>query len=135
MKPESYSLCEANIAFVRDQYSKDGKRNKSHWLDDLLTEIRTKSEKKTLPVQVNEDDVVVWLPLKTGRHPVMSDDVMQYVQSYQRIDIAQELRSMCNWIDANPSKRKTKTGIKRFINSWLSRANERGGSGVYQGDY
>lgn len=49
MKPESYSLCEANIAFVRDQYKQDGKRNKSHWMDDLITSIREATEKKATP--------------------------------------------------------------------------------------
>ena len=134
MAVKSYNIDKDNAKWLTDMGGKDD-RSASWYLNKLLTDIRTKSEKKTLPVQVNEDDVVVWLPLKCGRHPVMSDDVMQYVQSYQRIDIAQELRSMCNWIDANPSKRKTKAGIKRFINSWLSRANERVSSGVYQGDY
>ena len=31
---------------------------------------------------------------------------------------------MRQWLDANPAKRKTQRGMKRFINAWLSRANE-----------
>ena len=35
---------------------------------------------------------------------------------------------MEGWLDANPGKRKTKVGVKRFVNSWLSRSQDRGGS-------
>ena len=32
------------------------------------------------------------------------------------------------WSDANPSKRKTKRGVERFIVNWLSREQDRGRS-------
>lgn len=32
---------------------------------------------------------------------------------------------MKGWLNANPTKRKTKRGIKRFINSWLSREQDK----------
>ena len=38
------------------------------------------------------------------------------------------LAAMASWCDANPTKRKTIKGIKRFVNSWLARAQDRGGS-------
>ena len=34
---------------------------------------------------------------------------------------------MRGWLNANPKKRKTKAGILRFVNSWLSREQDRGG--------
>lgn len=39
----------------------------------------------------------------------------------------QELRKMRGWLDANPTKRKTSRGIRRFVNSWLSRSQDEGG--------
>jgi hypothetical protein len=36
--------------------------------------------------------------------------------------------AMESWLDANPTRRKKPTGIKRFVNSWLSRSQEQGGS-------
>jgi hypothetical protein len=39
----------------------------------------------------------------------------------------QQLRSMKAWCQANPTKRKTTKGIKRFITSWLTREQDRGG--------
>ena len=44
-------------------------------------------------------------------------------QSY--VDIMQELRNMKGWCNSNPTKRKTKRGILRFINGWLSREQDK----------
>lgn len=47
--------------------------------------------------------------------------------TYPAVDVEQELKKMAAWSDANPTKRKTRRGIVRFINSWLSREQDRGG--------
>ena len=54
--------------------------------------------------------------------------MIAWSKAYQAVDVFQELRAMESWLDANPKKRKTKAGIKRFVNSWLSRSQDRGGS-------
>ena len=41
---------------------------------------------------------------------------------------SEQVSKMEGWLDANPRKRKTKMGVKRFVNSWLSRAQDKGGS-------
>ena len=38
---------------------------------------------------------------------------------------------MRGWCLANPSKRKTQRGVKKFINNWLSRQQDRGGTPGY----
>jgi|DEB0MinimDraft_10_1074344.scaffolds.fasta_scaffold27351_3 cytoskeletal protein RodZ len=55
-------------------------------------------------------------------------DVIAWQRAYPAINVHQELAAMESWCDANPTKRKTSKGIKRFVNSWLSRAQDRGGS-------
>lgn len=55
-------------------------------------------------------------------------DVLSWQQAYKEIDIFGELDAMACWCEANPAKRKTKKGIKRFVNAWLQRANQKGGS-------
>lgn len=55
-------------------------------------------------------------------------DVIAWQRAYPNIDVHQELDAMACWCDANPAKRKTQVGAKRFVNSWLSRANRKGGS-------
>lgn len=55
-------------------------------------------------------------------------DIVAWQRTYPAIDVYQELNAMESWLDANPTRRKTSKGIKRFINSWLARAQDRGGS-------
>lgn len=64
--------------------------------------------------------------------PVHQDDIDLWTELYPSVDIMQELRKMKGWLDSNPTKRKTKNGIKRFINSWLSREQDRGYPTQYQ---
>jgi hypothetical protein len=42
--------------------------------------------------------------------------------AYPGVDVMQEYLKMQRWLEANPKNRKTRSGIKRFINSWLERA-------------
>ena len=60
-------------------------------------------------------------------YPVSQSDIDEWQELYPAVDVLQQLRAMRGWCDANPSRRKTKTGIRRFINSWLSREQDRGG--------
>lgn len=55
-------------------------------------------------------------------------DMIAWAKAYPAVDVFQELRAMESWLDANPKKRKTKVGIKKFVNGWLSRSQDRGGS-------
>lgn len=61
-------------------------------------------------------------------HPVYQEEIEEWKELYPAVDILQELRKMKGWLDANPTKRKTKKGIKRFINGWLSREQDKGGN-------
>lgn len=72
---------------------------------------------------------VITLPLNTGKeYPVMAMDVREYKDLYPAVDVEQALRSMRGWLLANPRKRKTARGIRRFISSWLDREQNRGGN-------
>jgi hypothetical protein len=73
-----------------------------------------KNEKPSSPV-------VITILLNDGsEYPVRQDDVDKWKELYQSVDVMQELRKMKGWAEANPKKRKTKNGVKRFINSWLA---------------
>lgn len=66
---------------------------------------------------------VIELPLNTGEpYGICREDVDRWVTLYPAIDVEQELRNMLGWLEGNPSRRKTKSGIKRFITSWLARS-------------
>lgn len=61
-------------------------------------------------------------------YSVYQEDISGWIKLYPAVDVMQELRKMKGWLDANPNRRKTKRGIKRFINSWLSKEQDKGGS-------
>ena len=58
-------------------------------------------------------------------YPITEADVEGWKDLYPAVDVMQELRKMKGWADANPAKRKTKAGIKRFINAWLAKEQDR----------
>jgi len=84
---------------------------------------------KTKPEQGAEPAVITLLLNDKTEHPVTQSQVDKWVDLYPAVDIMQELRNMVGWIDANPSQRKTKTGILRFVNRWLAKAQDQGGRG------
>lgn len=42
--------------------------------------------------------------------------------AYPGVNVMQEYLKMQRWLEANPKNRKTRSGIRRFVNSWLDRA-------------
>lgn len=71
---------------------------------------------------------VISLPLNDGTFfDVSENDRAKWSQLYPNVDVLQQLRNMAGWCDANPTKRKTRGGAKRFITAWLAREQDRGG--------
>lgn len=79
---------------------------------------------KTKPRSKPPEPVFLEIPLagKAGLHAVTMTDVAEYQQAYPGIDVHQELRNCQQWNNASPERRKTKTGIKRHITTWLGKA-------------
>lgn len=78
-----------------------------------------------------EEDVFITLTLNDkSEYPVLYSKVEEYENLYPAVDVQQQLRNMKGWLNSNPTKRKTKSGINRFINSWLAREQDKGGSKV-----
>ena len=47
----------------------------------------------------------------------------EYKRLYPAINIESEFRKMRSWCLSNPSRRKTKAGVKRFVNNWLQKTS------------
>lgn len=70
---------------------------------------------------------VCLLPLNTGPDfPITADHVTEFKTAYPAVDVLQQLRAMRIWLVANPAKRKTKTGILRFVNTWMGKEQNSG---------
>lgn len=93
-----------------------------------------KERKGSISSRVPSDDdtptggeILVCLPLNDGsEHEVTSEDVGEWSASFPAVDVPQQLRSMRAWLNAHPSRRKTRRGVDAFVVSWLSRQQDKG---------
>lgn len=51
--------------------------------------------------------------------------------AYPGVDVPAECAKVRVWLMANPTKRKTERGMPKFLNSWMERAQNRGGVGLF----
>lgn len=75
---------------------------------------------------------VLVLPLvgKVKEGPITQADLDEWQALFPGIDVLQVCRNIVAWNQANPTRRKTITGYKKHIVSWLSREQDKGnGSG------
>lgn len=61
-------------------------------------------------------------------YDVPLDKIGMWESTYPAVDVRMELNKMRAWLDSNPTRRKTRKCVERFINNWLSRTQDSGGS-------
>ena len=109
-------------------------------LPEPLPEPSPKPEPKSISAEAlpRSAPEVIRLPLsKAGDEAIITQDqVDDWAEAYPGIDVGQQLRNMRQWLIANPTRRKTRVGINRFIVGWLSKTQDsprppdgRGGGG------
>ena len=67
------------------------------------------------PVPLN--DGTDWLPTLT--------EYEEYKRLYASVNVDNEFKKIRAWCLSNPAKRKTKNGVKRFVNAWLAREQDK----------
>ena len=69
---------------------------------------------------------VITLPLNDkSEYPISKEQCQEWAGLYPAVDVIQQLRNMLGWLNSNPGRRKTKSGIKRFVTSWLSKEQDK----------
>ena len=100
--------------------------------DSIDKDICSEPSKKPMaskPDGTDSENAFIDIPTNTGEpYYVSVAEVAEYKSLYPAVDVEQALRNMKGWSLSNASKRKTRKGMKRFINSWLAREQDRGGS-------
>ncbi len=67
------------------------------------------------------------IPLNDGTEWLPTiNEYSEYCRLYPNVDVAQEFRSMRSWSNSNPSRRKTAKGVRRFVNNWLQKEQDKG---------
>lgn len=62
--------------------------------------------------------------LGAKEHHVTRAQVGEWATAFPAVDLETELRKMGAWLNANPTKQKTASGMPRFIVNWLSKAQD-----------
>ena len=94
----------------------------------IIRNIRSKEDiNTTCPEQTSfASEQVTGLPpliLKDGsRFHISENHLNEFVDAYPGVDVRDQIMKMSQWLKVNPTKRKTKNGIMRFINSWIARS-------------
>lgn len=101
---------------------KDGLNGENHSFTSEKGGLSVVSPKEE---QAERGRVVCEIMLNQGVHEVRERDVGEWQEIYPAVDVPQELRKMVGWAKSNPSMRKTKKGINRFINNWLAREQDK----------
>lgn len=57
---------------------------------------------------------------------IIESDIESWAKAYEACDIKAEIRRSIEWLKANP-KKANKSNWRKFIQSWLSRSQDRGG--------
>lgn len=67
--------------------------------------------------------------------PIQVAEVEQWRRDFPGVDVQQHLRNMRAWLANNPTRRKTRKGVRRFITNWLTKEQNsgRGGGGGVPG--
>lgn len=75
-----------------------------------------------------QEPIFIKIPLIDKTDFDVTDSIVaEYQESYPGLDVKQKLRSMRQWCLDNPTKRKTRRGVRKFIGGWLEREQNRGG--------
>lgn len=96
-----------------------------------LTKHNITKPKKNTGAELQSDTEImsgILLPLVDGSsYDVPQSKIEKWSVAYPGVDVQQELRKMGAWLDSNPTRGKTRRGIDRFINNWLSKEQDKGG--------
>jgi hypothetical protein len=79
--------------------------------------------------ETQTDSVVGTLPLNDGSEYGVSKQMLDELAAlYPAVDVLQQLRNIKGWLVGNPTRRKTRRGIVKFITAWMAKEQDRGGA-------
>lgn len=95
-------------------------------IDNLSTNVSKLSSENLQIAPPEKSSTFITMILRDGDlYEVSEKDVEMYQTLYPAIDVKQKLRDMSGWCMANKPNRKSRQGIKRFIDNWLRKDNDR----------
>src|SRR5690606_24789334 len=81
------------------------------------------------------DDSPIFISIPTNKfntageeRPITENKITEWQAVYPLVDVRQTIARIRSWVINNPNKRKTYGGIYKFIDTWLAREQNSGGS-------
>lgn len=128
---QTVSKTQANVKQTVSEKEKEKEKEKEGEIEiekENECSISSSSDLRGAPGIPGASPPTISLPLNDGSaFEIFQSDIDMWSNLYPAVDVMQQLRNMAGWIDGNPSKRKTRSGIKRFVNSWLAKEQNKGG--------
>ena len=129
-KTKEIAQCFQNGSKMDPEYFQNG--NTDIDIDIGLDKIKNKDiyiaqsdfENHSMPAVVEASVITITLNDKS-EYPIYQNMIDEWKELYPNVDVEQQLKCMKGWCNANPTKRKTKRGILRFINAWLTREQDK----------
>ncbi len=75
----------------------------------------------------NSEIILKYPCIKDEIYELRQNKINEYIESYPAVNVLFECKKARQWCIDNKTKRKTLKGMPKFINSWLARAQDRGG--------
>jgi len=93
---------------------------------------RTKDQdlgKGSIARSVPPEELAGTLPLVDGSDfQISKEQVKTWTDAYPGVEVKTSLKQAKAWLEANPTRKKTRKGIMRFTVAWLDRAQNSGGA-------
>jgi len=88
--------------------------------------LKTDAEKRVVPLYEKKKEIYSKFLLKNGELYTPENDFVETLKStFPDVDFEYEFKKISVWCLSNPDKRKTQKGAKKFITSWMTRAQDR----------
>lgn len=116
---ETLQLCDRHSDVTEQNKIENKNKIKNKDLKDICPELQEAPDRQPAISLILNDK---------SDYPVYQEKIDEWTELFPAVDVIQELRKMKAWLNDNPSRRKTKRGILRFCNNWLSREQDKGGS-------
>ncbi len=128
--------CERNAENIRKRWNKNNtteydriQTNTNDTDKDKDKDKDKEAYKKAVTDKSADSRIFISLLLNDGSEFDVTETIIEeWSELYPAVDVKQDLRMMKGWIDSNPSRRKTRAGIKRFITNWLAKTQNSGGN-------